>query len=227
MSAAAHAGSCLCGSVRYRVEGGFDRVTHCHCSMCRKSHGAAFATYATVSASQLSIEDDTGTLTWYRSSPTAERGFCTGCGASLFWRDETREPGLVAFSLGTVDTPLGEVEIRDIFVESKADWTTPRFASDTPPCTKLHKQWTLTLRHAAAARCYLPERFAGDEFRTLDSDVRTYLHHNEFLLAVEAMEIMGNTLMAPKAFWDEICLAYASMGLQDRANEIAMKAIAT
>jgi hypothetical protein len=117
-----HAGSCLCGAVHYRVAGDFDRVTHCHCSMCRKSHGAAFATYATVSTSQLSIEDESGTLTWYRSSSTAERGFCTGCGASLFWRDETREPGLVAFSLGTVDTPLGEIEIRDIFVESRADW---------------------------------------------------------------------------------------------------------
>lgn len=125
MSHAAHAGSCLCGSVRYRVEGGFQRVTHCHCSMCRKSHGAAFATYATVSTSQLSIEDATGTLTWYCSSPTAERGFCTGCGASLFWRDEAREPGLVAFSLGTVDTPIGQIEIRDIFVESRADWHNP------------------------------------------------------------------------------------------------------
>lgn len=122
MNADPHAGSCLCGSVRYRVDGDFDRVTHCHCSMCRKSHGAAFATYATVSTSQLSIEDETGALAWYRSSPTAERGFCTGCGASLFWRDETREPGLVAFSLGTVDTPLAGIEIRDIFVESRADW---------------------------------------------------------------------------------------------------------
>ena len=125
MTAAKHAGSCLCGAVRYRVEGGFDRVTHCHCSMCRKSHGAAFATYATVSTSQLSIEDETGTLTWYRSSSTAERGFCTDCGASLFWRDETREPDLVAFSLGTVDTPIGGIEIRDIFVGSKADWHNP------------------------------------------------------------------------------------------------------
>jgi hypothetical protein len=122
MNHAPHAGSCLCGSVRYRVESGFDRVTHCHCSMCRKTHGAAFATYATVSTSQLSIEGDAGKLAWYRSSATAERGFCTGCGASLFWRDEAREPGLVAFSLGTVDTPLGGVEIRDIFVESRADW---------------------------------------------------------------------------------------------------------
>jgi hypothetical protein len=128
MTTGPHAGSCLCGGVRYRVEGGFDRVTHCHCSMCRKSHGAAFATYATVSTSQLSIEDAMGRLTWYRSSSTAERGFCTSCGASLFWRDETREPGLVAFSLGTVDTPLGQIEIRDIFVESGANWNRHRLS---------------------------------------------------------------------------------------------------
>lgn len=121
MNADPHRGSCLCGSVRYRVDGAFERVTHCHCSMCRKSHGAAFATYATVSTPQLVLED-AGTLTWYRSSTTAERGFCTTCGASLFWRDESREPGFIAFSLGTVDTPVGQFVIEDIFVESGADW---------------------------------------------------------------------------------------------------------
>ena len=121
MNADPHRGSCLCGCVRYRVDGAFERVTHSHCSMCRKSHGAAFATYATVSTPQLVLED-AGTLTWYRSSTTAERGFCTTCGSSLFWRDETHEPGFVAFSLGTVDTPIGQIEIRDIFVEFNADW---------------------------------------------------------------------------------------------------------
>ena len=121
MNADPHRGSCLCGCVRYRVDGAFERVTHCHCSMCRKSHGAAFATYATVSTPQLVLED-AGTLTWYRSSTTAERGFCTTCGSSLFWRDETRYPGMIDVALGTMDTPLGNIEIKDIFVESKADW---------------------------------------------------------------------------------------------------------
>lgn len=227
MTTGPHAGSCLCGGVRYRVDGDFDRVTHCHCSMCRKTHGAAFATYATAATSQLAIENTRDSLRWYRSSATAERGFCTGCGASLFWRDETREPGLVAFSLGTVDTPLGEVEIRDIFVASKADWTTLAFASDTPAFTTLQAQWTTTLRHAAAARFHLPEKVEGDALMTLDSDALTYLHHNEFLLAVEALEIMGKTLTPPKAFWTEICLAYESMGLHDRAKAITAQAVAT
>lgn len=133
MNTARHRGSCLCGAVHYRVDGDFERVTHCHCSMCRKTHGAAFATYATVAERQLRIDsraDDgradtscnAGTLRWYRSSASVERGFCSGCGASLFWRDAVHEPGRVAFSLGTLDTPLAPGEQRHIHVDAKADW---------------------------------------------------------------------------------------------------------
>ncbi|HCA63195.1 MAG TPA: GFA family protein, partial [Pseudomonas sp.] len=43
-----HTGSCLCGVVRYRIDAPIDALTHCHCKMCRKAHGAAFATYASV-----------------------------------------------------------------------------------------------------------------------------------------------------------------------------------
>ena len=38
-------GSCLCGAVRFTQRGPFTHMTHCHCSICRKHHGAAFATY--------------------------------------------------------------------------------------------------------------------------------------------------------------------------------------
>ena len=41
-------GSCLCGSVRYEVRGLLEPASHCHCSMCRKAHGAAFGSYARV-----------------------------------------------------------------------------------------------------------------------------------------------------------------------------------
>ena len=39
-------GGCLCGAVRYRLLESSQGATHCHCCMCRKQHGAAFATYA-------------------------------------------------------------------------------------------------------------------------------------------------------------------------------------
>ena len=31
-----HAGSCLCGQVRFEIEGDFDRFFFCHCQRCRK-----------------------------------------------------------------------------------------------------------------------------------------------------------------------------------------------
>src|SRR5688572_17400839 len=38
-------GACLCGTVRYELDGPFTMMMHCHCSMCRKHHGAPFATF--------------------------------------------------------------------------------------------------------------------------------------------------------------------------------------
>jgi len=38
-------GQCLCGEIRYEVCKIEKQMAHCHCSMCRKFHGAAFATY--------------------------------------------------------------------------------------------------------------------------------------------------------------------------------------
>ena len=38
-------GSCLCGGVQYEVGGELNLMANCHCSMCRKHHGAAFVTF--------------------------------------------------------------------------------------------------------------------------------------------------------------------------------------
>lgn len=48
-------GSCLCGSVRYEVGGPVHDVHHCHCSMCRKAHGAAFSTFARLDAAAFRV----------------------------------------------------------------------------------------------------------------------------------------------------------------------------
>lgn len=41
-------GSCLCGAVSYEIDAPIESASHCHCSQCRKAHGAAFATYGKV-----------------------------------------------------------------------------------------------------------------------------------------------------------------------------------
>ncbi|HSA81109.1 MAG TPA: GFA family protein, partial [Geminicoccaceae bacterium] len=77
-------GGCLCGAVRYRARGALRPALYCHCGQCRRTHGH-FAAYTAVPAEALELDEQHG-LSWFRSSPAAERGFCRECGASLFWR---------------------------------------------------------------------------------------------------------------------------------------------
>ena len=77
-------GSCLCGDVTFEISGPLREVIACHCSQCRKTSGHYWAATQTENV-HLILTSDVG-IKWYRSSKTAERGFCTTCGASLFWR---------------------------------------------------------------------------------------------------------------------------------------------
>lgn len=78
-----HHGSCLCGAVRYRINGPLKALTHCHCRKCQKAHGAAFATYASAPVSRLEIEAESGVLKGYESFPGVIRQFCGQCGFAV------------------------------------------------------------------------------------------------------------------------------------------------
>ena len=67
-----HTGGCLCGAVRYEVNGKLRDVLECHCSMCRRVHGHIGA-YSAVPKASLEMTDATG-LRWYKSSDKARRG---------------------------------------------------------------------------------------------------------------------------------------------------------
>lgn len=111
-------GSCLCGGVAYAVTGPLREVIACHCGQCRKTSGHhVAATAAPVGA--LTFERDE-TLAWYRSSETAERGFCNRCGGNLFWRPIGGDH--VSIMAGTLDDTSGLPLRRHIFVRFKADY---------------------------------------------------------------------------------------------------------
>jgi hypothetical protein len=114
-------GGCLCGDVTYRIATTLKWITHCHCSMCRKQHGAAFATYASLGRKHLEIQDPKGRLTRFRSSAGVARAFCSRCGSSLFWEHDDA-PGLVSVALGTLDSDPGHAPDAHIFAASKASW---------------------------------------------------------------------------------------------------------
>ena len=111
-------GGCLCGAVRYEVNGPLRDVINCHCSMCQRLHGG-FGPHTKARKADITITEDAG-LAWYRSSDVARRGFCRVCGASLFWEPFGQDgTGILA---GTLDGPTGLKTIGHIFVGEKSDF---------------------------------------------------------------------------------------------------------
>jgi hypothetical protein len=117
-----YTGGCLCGGVRYEVDGPLRDVVECHCAMCRRTHGHV-AAYTAALKTQLRLVEARG-LKWYASSSFARRGFCTGCGASLFWERPAGE--LVSIAAGTLDAPTDLRTTLQIFVEDAGDYYTVR-----------------------------------------------------------------------------------------------------
>ena len=122
-------GSCLCGAVTYEISGSPQLIGHCHCSMCRKSHGAAFATWAIIDPDQFRWTSGVESVAAYASSPGRERRFCKSCGSPLV---ATHSGKITEVVLGTVDADPGMRPREHIFVGSKAPWyeitdTLPQF----------------------------------------------------------------------------------------------------
>ncbi len=111
-------GGCLCGAVRYEVHGPIRSVVYCHCAQCRKTSGH-FVAASACERDKLELIEDAG-LRWYESSAHAQRGFCSVCGASLFWRPSG--DGDVSIMAGTIDAPTGVKAIAHIFVANTSDY---------------------------------------------------------------------------------------------------------
>lgn len=83
-------GSCLCGQIEFQAEPIGDLIFNCHCTMCQRSHGAAFATQAFVDAKSLTFLKGKELITEYQST-VGIRVFCSACGSRLmnYSRDKT------------------------------------------------------------------------------------------------------------------------------------------
>jgi len=111
-------GSCLCGGVKYQINGPMRPIVACHCSQCRKTSGN-YVTATRVAKVDL-VFDSMSTLKWYKSSDVAERGFCGTCGSNLFWQRQVGEN--TSIMAGTIDPPTGLHIAQHIFVGDKSDF---------------------------------------------------------------------------------------------------------
>ena len=111
-------GGCLCGAVRYVIDGPVKQVVACHCSMCRRQTGHILATIDAWHE-HFRLTEESG-LEWYQSSPESRRGFCASCGSVLFF--ETLGSGKISITAGTLDEDADLSLAAHIFVADKGDY---------------------------------------------------------------------------------------------------------
>jgi hypothetical protein len=136
-------GGCLCGGVRFEVDGRLTPIQICHASRCQKSTGSAFAPELAVKRSGFRwlrgeelLESYTAPL--LREPPAMRRVFCRVCGSPLpVVRDES---DWVVMLAGVLDGDPGVRPFQHIFRSQGAVWydvhdELPRF-DERPPAER-------------------------------------------------------------------------------------------
>jgi len=114
-------GGCLCGGVRFRVTGKLGPAGYCHCKMCQRASGSAFAANAPARTTYFQIISGSDLVSEYESSPGKFRAFCRTCGSPVYSRRDS-EPDIRRVRLGTLDSDPERRPLAHIWVSSKAPW---------------------------------------------------------------------------------------------------------
>ena len=117
-------GSCLCGKVRFSVEGFSDKAANCHCTMCRKFHGAAFGTLVGVKGLKWHAGGDL--LQEFVAPNGTTRTFCKNCGSSLGFRVKGEPLERIELAIATFDGDIPVTLDAEIYTAYKANWCAQR-----------------------------------------------------------------------------------------------------
>ncbi len=115
-------GMCLCEKVKYEIHGELGPVYNCHCSKCRRWHGAAFRTRASINKKQFQVLSGEDVLSSYKSSDNVTKYFCSHCGSPLHSTYIDR-PDVIGVPLGALEG-VSSVPEAHMFTDSMASWYT-------------------------------------------------------------------------------------------------------
>lgn len=120
-------GSCLCQKITYQLnQTQFAPLAHCHCTMCRKFHGAAFATLLTVDKDKLEFLSGVECLKVFEANQngvTTKRTFCSECGSSLLFESKHNvESNSVELAIASLDQNIEIFVDGHIYSADKANW---------------------------------------------------------------------------------------------------------
>jgi hypothetical protein len=109
-------GGCQCGAVRFAIEGKVGRPSICHCRMCQKAFGNAFAPLVTAHG----LRWTRGKPKYFRSSNKVQRGFCGDCGTPLSYEPDGLSPEI---AICVLDEPNAIPPVIQVGLESRLTWT--------------------------------------------------------------------------------------------------------
>jgi hypothetical protein len=110
-------GTCACGKVQYEVSGELSDFCNCHCSICRKIRGSAFASWGGIRCEEftyVSGKDSLNTYAFYKDSDSIS---CSNCNSTLLV-DYKPDADMLYIALGAVDRQIESHQ----YVNSKASW---------------------------------------------------------------------------------------------------------
>ena len=128
-------GRCFCGRIRFELMPPVGACVHCHCSMCRRMHGAAYVTWIELPTEQLEIVEGREHVREFDSSAHGRRSFCTSCGSALFCSIDAR-PGHIDVVMANLEGELDFAPQLHIYWDHRAPWTVvgdelPRLGGET------------------------------------------------------------------------------------------------
>lgn len=114
-------GHCECNRVQFEVDGDILDFSHCHCSQCRRLHGAAYATFAGVTRDSFRYRSGEADIRKYASSERNIRVFCGHCGSAILV-EPAEEPDMLYLSMSTIDGDPPRPPAYHAWVRSRAPW---------------------------------------------------------------------------------------------------------
>ena len=114
-------GRCECSRIEFEIDGPIEDFCHCHCSQCRRLHGAAYATFAGVAGKDFRYRSGEDQLRVYASSQKNDRYFCGHCGSTIMVISRY-EPDVYYLSMSTIDGDPDLPAAYHQFTGSKAPW---------------------------------------------------------------------------------------------------------
>jgi len=120
-------GGCQCGAVRYAFYAPLENAHACHCRMCQRAVGGAFALLA--GGKKENFAWTKGEPGVFASSNLATRAYCRDCGTPLSFSYDMAEARFYV-TIGSLDDPASAPIVIQYGAERKLPWVT--FCEETP-----------------------------------------------------------------------------------------------